>query len=229
MSQGLVLTPVEHYSVDQLAVCIDNLSACTGELVKVVAALPAAMEQVIKASAMDQKTQLTDALSEQKKVLNEALAVLIASHSREWETRPLPQHLARRIRDHFLAGHNEVGHFTYASLTGSDYRHYLYTLPQRELMMEQCLSQMSLLTKIRQLEHDVRVLEDRSQLLTASLRDMERHYQRTTTDYRNGQEEARNEWAAIRDDWLFVQWRGSCLAGVWASLWAAKHWQVRPR
>ena len=107
MSQGPVLTPVEHYSVDQLAACIDNLTACTDQLIKVVAALPAAMEQVIKASAMDQKTQLsdavsyqktqlTDALSDQKMLLNEALSVLIASHAREWETRPLPQHMASR-------------------------------------------------------------------------------------------------------------------------------------
>ena len=94
MSQGPVLTPVEHYSVDQLAACIDNLSACTGELVKVVAALPAAMEEGIKASAMDQKTQLTDAvsyqktqltdaLSGQKIMLNDALSVLITSHAGE--------------------------------------------------------------------------------------------------------------------------------------------------
>ena len=90
MSDG----PAFSSSVDQLAACIDSLEACTGELTKVVAALPAAMEQVIKASAMDQKTQLTDAvsyqktqltdaLSGQKIMLNDALSVLITSHAGE--------------------------------------------------------------------------------------------------------------------------------------------------
>ena len=86
-------------------------------------------------------------------------------------------------------------------------------------MMEQCLSQMSCLTKIRQLEFDVSFLEDsRSRSLAALTAALPRYYQPATSASEPPLPTIPELWAPVRDDRLNVQWRTGCLAGLRASL-----------
>ena len=90
------------------------------------------------------------------------------------------------------------------------------------------MTQASCLTKLRQLEHDMHFMEDRSRQLAGLPHEIYRTWQQSTTACREAEEranlaeqaEARADWQQERNDWLNVQWRGGCLSGLWASFWA---------
>ena len=76
-----------------------------------------------------------------------------SEHPSDTERSRMPVWLADRARGHFMRGHEEgVEWDPRYELTGRDYRVYLDCLSARELQIEQCLTQMSCLTKLRQLE-----------------------------------------------------------------------------
>ena len=154
-----------------------------------------------------------------------------------WQDYPLPDRLTDKVEAHLHSGHAEAGTHRGETLSGNEYRLYLWSLSERELQIELAATAWSSLAKSRQLEHDMHFLEDRTRKMAALPAEIVRTHQQATSDLQAAEESAdlaqqntaKTEWARERSDWLNVQLRGICLAGLWALCWAGCHWQPRSR
>ena len=154
-----------------------------------------------------------------------------------WPSYPVPDRLTAMVEKHRSSGHSEAGIHRGGTLSGKDYRLYLWSLTARELTIEQTATAWSSLAKSRQIEHDMHFLEDRVRKFAALPAEIQRTHQQATSALQAAEESAnlaeqntaKTEWARERSDWLNVQLRGTCIGGLWALCWAGRHLKPRSR
>ena len=158
----------------------------------------------------------------------------VAAGPAPWAVAPLPGNLQRLAADHARSGHQETG-VERAALTGWNYRTYLDSLTEQELAVEAAMTQMSCLTKLRQLEHSLHFLEDRVRQAASLPHERLREFQQAGAALSEAQDNAdlaeqaaiTGAWAVARHDTLVVNCRGGCLAGIYGLWWAMTHWTPR--